>query len=66
MLDISTVTTDSWNSVGTENVDVGKICLRAFRRRTIRSRRPLGCRAIELGKKNAPKGCVVYTVEYGI
>ena len=42
-----------------EKVDVGSISPRAFRRRIVRYWRPLGYRAIQLGK--SPQGCV-YTL----
>ena len=41
----------SWNGVSVpKKFSVGNISPRAFRRRTVRSGHPLGCRAIELAK----------------
>ena len=52
----------SWNGVGAEKVCVGDISRRALRRRIFRCLHPLGCRAIELEKKNTPQGGVIDTV----
>lgn len=51
----------SWTSVGAKQVGVGNISPGAFRGRIARWWRPLGCRAIDLGKKTPQRG-VVYTV----
>ena len=48
----------SWNSVRAKMVGVGNISSRAFRRRVVRYRHPLGFRAIDL------RGCVIYSVVY--
>ena len=50
---------------GIKQINIGKISPRAFRRRIVRCWHPLGCRANELGK-NAPGGCDIYPVVYGI
>ena len=54
----------SWNSGGAEELGVGTVSPRAFRRRIVRYWRPLDCRATELGKP--PQVCVVHTVVYGM
>ena len=52
----------SWNSACAEKAGVVNISSRAFVRRVVRYRHPLGCRAIELRKP--PQGCVIYSVVY--
>ena len=59
------ISTSSWNSrAGAEKVGGGNVSPRASRRRTVRYRHPLGCRAIELGKKR-PQGGVIDNVLHG-